>query len=378
MPLRFRILAAPRAEDAPRAAGEALRLADGPADERTFALAFDPDELHIGRRRGNDIELPFPAVSSLHARLFRGDLLTDWRVEDLGSRNGTWVDGQRLLPRRPVPLRPGQRLRIATVDVVFEGWSQTLGGAESTATIARRLISDLFGVVGGDVATLTVESGPGREAELRLAMLDRRYLAGRSDACDLVLPSEHVSREHAAFVRRWDGVVVSDLGSRNGVLVNARAITGEHRLADGDRITVGPSTMRLIDPEDRYLRRLESLDPPLAPGVAGGAAHSPKSSANGARPTPSESAARIPTPAFSPAVASPDLLSAGASEPSARIGTPAVFSVVGPPAAQQPDSRDSSDRVSPRKRVGWVLTTLTAAVVIVAVAGLVALWLAMR
>lgn len=373
MPLRFRILPAPRGVGVSRAAGETPRLADGPSDERIFELASDPDELRIGRRGGNDIELPFPAVSSLHARLFRGEVPTDWRVEDLGSMNGTWLDGQRLSSRRPVPLRPGQRLRVATVDVLFEGWSETLGGAESTASIARRLINDLFGAVGGDVATLTVESGPGRQADLRLAVLGRWYLAGRSDSCDLVLPSEQVSREHAAFVRRWDGVVVSDLGSRNGVLVNARAITGEHRLADGDRITAGLSTLRLTDPEDRYLRRLESLDASSRAGQVGGAPQGPERSP--ARS--SEPGAPIGTPIVLPSVSAsgPRAL---ASEPGARMTTPAHVSATVPPSEPQRENPGSMDLAHPQKRVGWFLTTLMASVVLVTLAGLVALWLATR
>ena len=260
MPVRFRILPAPEELRAGWARQGASGMAEGPADERTFEITTELDEIRIGRQPAVEIELPFPGVSSFHARLFRGDLPGDWWVEDLGSTNGTWVDGSRLSPRRPVPIRAGQRLRLATVDIVFEGWSATARGAESTATLARRLISDLFGVVGGDAPTLTIESGPGHPISVRLAIRDRRYLVGRAEGGDLVLGSEHVSREHAAFVRSWDGVVASDLGSRNGVLVNGRAIVGATRIADGDRIEVGPIVLRLADPEDRYLRRTESLE----------------------------------------------------------------------------------------------------------------------
>lgn len=38
--------------------------------------------------------------------------------------------------------------------------------------------------------------------------------------------------------------VLRDLGSTNGVLVDGASISGEHRLADGDRIALGSSELR--------------------------------------------------------------------------------------------------------------------------------------
>ena len=236
-----------------------LALAAGPTEERTFEIAADIDEVSIGRRPGVELELPFPTVSASHARLYRGELSAEWWVEDLGSTNGSWVEGRRLPVRQPAPVRAGQRLRIGTVDLVFEGWSEAPRGAESTATIARRLIGDLFGAIGGEVPMLAREWGAVQPPALRLSVRDRRYLAGRAEGCDLILAGDHVSREHLAVVRRWDGVVVEDLGSKNGVLVNGQRVSGELKLRDGDRLEVGPTALRLNDPEDRYLRQLQEL-----------------------------------------------------------------------------------------------------------------------
>lgn len=266
MPLRFRVL-----PPSPAAAGTA------PSGEApTFELASDPPEVRLGRQPASEIELPFPSVSLAHARMFRGASAAEWWLEDLGSTNGTWVDGERLLPRRPVPLRPGQRVQVATVELVFEGWSAEARGDPSTTTIARRMISDLFGASAGEVAILSVESGPAHPDRVRLEQRDRRYVAGRADTCDLVLPSEHVSREHAVFVRRWDGVFVEDLGSRNGLRINGAAVSsGRHRIGDGDRIEVGVTTLKLTDPEDRYLRQLAGADD--APESSPASARSPSS-----------------------------------------------------------------------------------------------------
>ena len=54
--------------------------------------------------------------------------------------------------------------------------------------------------------------------------------------------SEQVSREHAEFTISGDAVVVRDLGSRNGTLVNGKALTRACQLKDRDLVQVGPLT----------------------------------------------------------------------------------------------------------------------------------------
>jgi hypothetical protein len=67
---------------------------------------------------------------------------------------------------------------------------------------------------------------------------------GREKTNDVVFPSAHVSRVHAE-VRCENGVVmISDLGSRNGVQVNGARVL-KRILADGDRISIGWFDMML-------------------------------------------------------------------------------------------------------------------------------------
>ena len=135
---------------------------------------------------------------------------------------------------------------------------------------------------------------------LRLEEQDRRYVVGRVEGCDLQLVADEISREHAAFVRRWDGVIVTDLGSKNGIRVNKEQVK-ERRLADGDVIRLGSIQLRFNDPEARYLRDYEAraakADPgPVAEvnGVSGGSF-----SARMSRP---ESAAAPPPVAAEPSL----------------------------------------------------------------------------
>jgi pSer/pThr/pTyr-binding forkhead associated (FHA) protein len=66
-------------------------------------------ELTVGRAPTNTVTLPDDTfVSQLHARVFRRE--NDCFVEDLGSTNGTFLNGQRV--GAPVALRIGDRIQI--------------------------------------------------------------------------------------------------------------------------------------------------------------------------------------------------------------------------------------------------------------------------
>lgn len=243
----------------------ATRLAAVASVERVVQVEPREGDLVIGRRRGDDIELPFADVSEPHARLTRGE--RGWLLTDLGSANGTYVNGRRLTPFAAQALVVGDVLRLASVELVVEGEGRPAQGVdgrdvslESTATLARRLVSDLFGEWRPtEVPRLLVTGGPARGHDLHLEAVGCRYRVGRGTDCNLVVPDDDMSREHAEFERRWDGVFVRDLNSKNGVLYLGERLAAEQRLADGDVLRLGQTSLRLEDPEDRYLRQMEEV-----------------------------------------------------------------------------------------------------------------------
>lgn len=94
---------------------------------RHFAIALrkrpgfdnsEPDHIIVGRSREADIVLRSSTVSKLHAWF---DIALDGthRVIDKGSRNGTRVNGQRLIPERAAPLSPGDVIEFGLCRAVF-------------------------------------------------------------------------------------------------------------------------------------------------------------------------------------------------------------------------------------------------------------------
>src|SRR5688572_26952651 len=70
----------------------------------------------VGRADGNHVRLPDGSVSSAHCEVSL-DPAGNLFVRDLGSTNGTYIQGQRV---REALVLPGQKLRLGSLEMVFE------------------------------------------------------------------------------------------------------------------------------------------------------------------------------------------------------------------------------------------------------------------
>jgi DNA-binding CsgD family transcriptional regulator len=87
-------------------------------------VALGAGRLTLGADPANDLALPAdPTLSRLHAVLERYQ--AGWCVRDLDSRNGTFVNGQRIWRERP--LHPGDELRVGATRLVYRGDEPTGG-----------------------------------------------------------------------------------------------------------------------------------------------------------------------------------------------------------------------------------------------------------
>src|SRR3954464_10033411 len=106
-------------------AGESLKIVAGNATGSSIGL---DQELVIGRSTpglgslGGDSE-----ISRVHARVFH-DPSGRVVVEDLGSTNGTYVNGNRITGQQP--LNPGDQVRVGQTTMSVEG-----GGGPGATTV---------------------------------------------------------------------------------------------------------------------------------------------------------------------------------------------------------------------------------------------------
>ncbi|MGO8898119.1 MAG: FHA domain-containing protein [Isosphaeraceae bacterium] len=95
-----------------------------------------------------------------------------------------------------------------------------------------------------------------------------KFKIGRGETCHLRPNSEQVSREHAEFTIESSAVIVRDLGSRNGTLVNGKALTTEAcKLKDRDLVQVGPLTFA-VSIHDAPKAAAKPATPPTASPAA--------------------------------------------------------------------------------------------------------------
>lgn len=93
------------------------------------------DRHTVGKAGSNDLAIDDPAVSRLHAILERyGE---DWAIRDVGSRNGTFVNGERCINERL--LRDRDEIRVGSTVCLFRSTSS----AQATVTRAAEPAPDL-------------------------------------------------------------------------------------------------------------------------------------------------------------------------------------------------------------------------------------------
>lgn len=82
---------------------------------------------------------------------------------------------------------------------------------------------------------LIAQSGP---LEGQRWKIKSDLLIGRDSNCEIVIPMRQVSRQHTRVYPAAEGVMVEDLGSKNGTYVNGHLLREPVMLADGDELQI--------------------------------------------------------------------------------------------------------------------------------------------
>jgi len=120
-----------------------MGILENPPQAAAYALST---RTTIGRSSSNAVVLPMESVSGIHASIdWVGD---QWNVRDLGSRNGTFLEGDRLAPFEAVPLTTGASIAFGGPDY---SWRLAESGPPQ---IAARSASGRIAQPIGDALTL--------------------------------------------------------------------------------------------------------------------------------------------------------------------------------------------------------------------------------
>lgn len=185
-----------------------IRLHVATSGGTSFDRDFDEESLVIGRSHDADLVLADRFLSRLHARLFRdGERLM---IEDLGSQNGTRVNGSRI--QAPTEVRAGDRIELSSSRIdLMEATGEGGGEPELNATVMRPAAELL-----GQHDREKVEEAPAEDLSRltdRLQLLNEMYRAVSrplelESLFDLTLTQlfDHLQPEEATiFLQARDG-----------------------------------------------------------------------------------------------------------------------------------------------------------------------------
>ena len=188
----------------------------------------------VGRENG-DVLLMEPTVSRRHGEIVvMGDRV---EVRDLGSTNGTQVDGAPVSPGAAARLRNGSAVRFGNAVFRFEG-----EGVQAEPDDAASVTEDAKAedATGEAVALLRAQDPTQPDIAVRRGITS---IGRRSGNTHVMAGDPYVSGRHAELEVRDEGVHLTDVGSTNGTVVNGTKLTPNVpvTLLPGDEIIIGQS-----------------------------------------------------------------------------------------------------------------------------------------
>ncbi|MGE5775461.1 MAG: FHA domain-containing protein, partial [Chloroflexota bacterium] len=92
--------------------------------------------------------------------------------------------------------------------------------------------------------------------------LSQTIVMGREASCDVVVADRQISRFHARLTPTPEGVILEDLGSKNGTHHNGMPLTAPVVLQDGDLVSVAMAQQFLFLTSDATMPLLEGAGMP--------------------------------------------------------------------------------------------------------------------
>ena len=245
----------------------------------------------VGRQVGVHVLIDDGTVSRRHAEICYAN--GAYTLKDLGSSNGTFLNGTRLEAGHVYPLKADDRLRFGkTATYIFQlkelrereqpqrqatGLSQLLesptaffdaselkplvplsqphlnaDGSLQLPGASEVVSASVLATLRESPGLIVIKEGVPEVFPLRVPgradvpQGKKRLTIGRDRKNDVVLADTAVSRQHAEIFPSLNGFYIRDLRSSNGVLVNHTRITNPYQLTHGDRIGIGSSACYFV------------------------------------------------------------------------------------------------------------------------------------
>lgn len=217
---------------------------------KTFPIK-EGQTVTIGRGKECDIAIDNTAISRQHISLNLSNGI--YFVSDLGSTNGSFVNGKRINTDEPVSetdaitfgkftLAPTSELE-STSRVSASVSADTMGHDDATVFVSgKRPAPHQFKPKPAGPRILVIK-GDGSPRELSLAGTSSLKI-GKDASCDLVISGWFVAQTQAYIIKRDNAYILVPQKSWAGTYVNDMKITSERTLRSGDIITIRGNALR--------------------------------------------------------------------------------------------------------------------------------------
>jgi pSer/pThr/pTyr-binding forkhead associated (FHA) protein len=190
---------------------------------------FVNETMSIGRAPDNEIVIENLAVSRAHSVIRNEE--DHYLVSDLGSSNGTYVNGVRV---RKTELMDQDVISIGKHKLFFYDHTP-----RDNQRISKIPDMDITMLVQPTVSAKVVVT-KGRQKGLEYGLGGTTTKLGRGTDNDVRLSDWFVSKNHALIEKRENDFFIRDLGSWRHTMVNQNQVE-EERLVDGDLLQLGPT-----------------------------------------------------------------------------------------------------------------------------------------
>jgi pSer/pThr/pTyr-binding forkhead associated (FHA) protein/predicted nucleic acid-binding Zn-ribbon protein len=255
-----------RARDAQAAAEAGLSLRSAELEQLRADAVTHEEEMAVLMAHLNEARRPIQSIQAdikrLNDELALKTLSIDQLTEENRTLRATLERTRGALEERELHIRRLERSANNNANVLgrLQTSIERLGSSAPAAALAGEFFAELIKI----------------EGDTRTAYpLGRRTRIGRASGCELQIDSQSVSRHHAMLLKGTREIIIEDLNSTNGVLVNGRKVA-RHVLSDGDLLTIGETQFqcrlkpnsRASEPPNEAVSGLSAPAGEISPGEA--------------------------------------------------------------------------------------------------------------
>ncbi|MBT3181674.1 MAG: FHA domain-containing protein [Deltaproteobacteria bacterium] len=226
------------------------------------------DSITIGRLEDNIVPLYGNGVSRTHAKIITDG--ENFFIVDLKSGNGTYLNGVPLRANEKNILQAGDLIAIDNYHINFHT-GETEFKIDNSDEVTEsdilevKLLKKVLNAIDKEtIPSIEVLNGSAEGKKFLFSDDFAEIVIGRDPECDFPINEHVISRRHARISKRWGGIAIRDLESKNGTFLNNRRIVEEY-LHDGDRIALGTIVLIFRNPQEINLTNIDDIKPKHQP-----------------------------------------------------------------------------------------------------------------